>query len=344
MGKTMLITGGAGFIGSNFVRYWYEKYPKDKIIVLDNLTYAGNSDNIPLSIRKDEKRFEFWYGNVCNGELVGSLVEKSDIVVHFAAESHVARSIFDNKIFYETDVLGTQAVATAVVKHYRSVERFIHISTSEVYGTAVAKPMDENHPLNPCSPYASAKCGADRLVYSFIETYDIPAVILRPFNQYGPYQHLEKVIARFITSALYDEPLTVHGDGSAKRDWLYVEDTCHRIEKTVLAPIEKVKGEVFNLGSGESIGVLEIANKILEMLNKPKSLITFIGDRLGQVQNHISSTEKARKVLGIEPGRAFEEGLQQTIGWYRNNEEWWRRIEWMKHIRVMAKSGKFELH
>ena len=344
MAKTILITGGAGFIGSNFVKMWYENYPEDKILVLDNLTYAGNPDNIPAHIRNDNDRFEFWYGNVCNGELVESLVGMSNIVVHFAAESHVARSIFDNKIFYETDVIGTQAIATAVVKHYKTVERFIHISTSEVYGTAAYVPMDEEHPLNPCSPYASAKCGADRLVYSFIETYDIPAVIIRPFNQYGPNQHLEKVVPRFIVSALNDEPLTVHGGGEAKRDWLYVDDTCQRIDKIIKAPLEKVKGEVFNLGSGETASVIEIANMILDELKKPKSLITHIGDRLGQVQHHISSTEKAAKILGIEPGRNFQQGLSQTIQWYKENEDWWRRIEWMKSIRVKTASGKIELH
>lgn len=342
--KTILITGGAGFIGSNFLKYWYDKYPDYKIIVLDNLTYAGNPENIPECIRNDNKRFEFWYGNVCNSELVNSLVERSQIVVHFAAESHVARSIFDNKIFYETDVLGTQTVANAVVKNYKNIERFIHISTSEVYGSAVREPMDEDHPLNPFSPYASAKCGADRLVYSFMKTYDIPCVILRPFNQYGPYQHLEKVVPRFITSALKNEPLTIHGKGEAKRDWLYVEDTCERIDKVINAPLEKTKGEVFNLGSGEVYSVMEIANIILSILNKPKDLISFTGDRLGQVQHHVSSTEKACRILGIEPGRPFLEGLKQTIDWYKNNEDWWKKIEWMKNIRIMTQNGKFELH
>lgn len=344
MCKTVLITGGAGFIGSNFIRYLYDNYPDTKIIVLDNLTYAGNLDNIPSRIKDNQNRFEFWFGNVCNGELVSSLVSRSDIIVHFAAESHVARSIYENKIFFETDVLGAQSLATAVVKHFKAVERLIHISTSEVYGTATYEPMDENHPLNPCTPYASAKCGADRLIYSFIKTYDIPAVILRPFNQYGPYQHLEKVIPRFITSALKDRPLTIHGDGSARRDWLYVEDTCKRICKVIDAPIEKIKGEVFNLGSGEVLSVIEIAIIILDELNKPKSLITFIEDRPGQVQNHISSTEKAARVLGIEQGRPFEVGLKQTIKWYRDNESWWRRIEWMKCIRITTKSGDIELY
>ena len=312
-------------------------------MVLDNLSYAGNPDNIPDSIR-DNERFEFWYGNVCNGELVNALVERADIVVHFAAESHVARSIFDNRIFYETDVLGSQTVATAVVKHYKKVEKFIHISTSEVYGTALCEPMDEEHPLNPFSPYASAKCGADRLVYSFVQTYGIPAVIVRPFNQYGPNQHLEKVIPRFITSAFMNEPLTVHGDGSALRDWLYVEDTCERIEKAITVPIEKIQGKVFNLGSGESISVIDIAYLVLDMLEKPNSLIKFIGDRPGQVQNHISSTEKAEKELGVTPGRPFNVGLKQTINWYKNHEDWWRKIEWMKNIKILTKAGKWEMH
>jgi dTDP-glucose 4,6-dehydratase len=230
------------------------------------------------------------------------------------------------------------------VKHHKIVDRFVHISTSEVYGTALYEPMDEDHPLNPCSPYASAKCGADRLVYSFVVTYDMPGVILRPFNQYGPYQHLEKVIPRFITSALKDEPLIVHGEGKARRDWLYVEDTCKRIERVIDAPIETIRGEVFNLGSGQACSIREIAEMILKMLHKPKSLIKYAADRLGQVQNHQSSTKKAADVLGVQPGRSFEVGLRQTIEWYENNESWWRRLEWMKSVRVMTKSGKMEEH
>lgn len=342
--KTVLITGGAGFIGSNFLKYWYQKYTDHKIIVIDNLTYAGNPDNIPDKIRNDKKRFEFWYGNVMNAELINSLVERSQIVVHFAAESHVARSIFDNRIFFETDVLGTQTVATAVIKNYTTIERFVHISTSEVYGSALSEPMNEEHPLNPFSPYASAKCGADRLVYSFMKTYDIPCVILRPFNQYGPYQHLEKVIPRFITSALKNEPLTIHGRGEARRDWLYVEDTCERIDNAINAPLTKIKGEVFNLGSGEVYSVMEIAEMILSILAKPNDLISFTGDRLGQVQHHVSSTEKAKNVLGIKPGRSFRVGLEQTIKWYQEHQDWWLKLEWMKNIKIMTQSGKFEMH
>jgi dTDP-glucose 4,6-dehydratase len=222
--KTILVTGGAGFIASNFVRYILEKYTNYRVMVLDCLSYAGNPENFNGGVI-DSARFSFWYGNVRNPEIVNTMVSQADVVVHMAAETHVARSIYDNAVFFETDVLGTQVVANAVLKN-RNVERFIHVSTSEVYGTALTEPMAEEHPLNPASPYASAKAGADRLVYSYYVTYGIPAIIVRPFNNYGPYQHLEKVIPRFITSALLNEPLTIHGDGKSLRDWLYVEDHC----------------------------------------------------------------------------------------------------------------------
>jgi dTDP-glucose 4,6-dehydratase len=342
MSRTILITGGAGFIGSNFLEYLFRKYPEYHLIVLDALTYAGSPDNIPDDI-KSSKRFEFWYGNVTNDDLVSQLVQRADMVVHFAAESHVARSIFDNKIFYVTDVLGTQAVANAVTRN-KNIDRFVHISTSEVYGTAHTVPMTEEHPLNPLSPYASAKAGADRLVYSYIASYNIPACIVRPFNQYGPKQHLEKVIPRFITSALLDEPLTVHGSGNAVRDWLYVEDTCARIDKVLHVPIEKIKGEVFNLGSGFELDVLNIAKLVLEMLKKPDDLISYIGNRPGQVDRHISSTSKASEVLGIEQGRSFEQGLEQTIDWYKKNRSWWEKLLWMRHVPIMTETGKVEYH
>ena len=183
--KSILITGGAGFIGSNFVRYIYSRYPDYRIIILDALTYAGSIENLPVNINEyNGERLVFWYGNVRNGELVDTLVSQSDVVVHFAAETHVTRSIYDNYIFFETDVLGTQTVANAVLKYKDRVERFIHISTSEVYGTALNEKMDENHPLLPMSPYAAAKVGADRLVYSYWTTYEQPVIILRPFNNY----------------------------------------------------------------------------------------------------------------------------------------------------------------
>ena len=342
--KTILVTGGAGFIGSNFVRYWYDNYPDDKIIVLDTLNYAGRLQNISTRIHKDTDRFEFFLGSVLSVEIVNTLVEHADIIVHFAAETHVTRSIYDSRHFFEVDVLGTHTIANAVLKYCDTVERFIHVSTSEVYGTAITRPMTEDHPLNPCSPYASAKSGADRLVYSYFQTYGIPAVILRPFNQYGPYQHLEKVIPRFITSALRDIPLTVHGNGDAMRDWLHVDDTCARIAAAIKAPVNKVAGEAINLGSGEVISVIDIAKIILQELGKTEDLLTYIGDRPGQVDIHHSSTEKAEKLLDIKPGRTFQQGIRETIKWYSENEDWWQEIEWMKQIRILTKRGKMEKH
>jgi len=334
--KTILVTGGCGFIGSNFIRHWYDRHPDYRILNLDLLTYAGNPDNIPQPIREDRDRYEFWYGNVCNPDLVSSLVARADMVVHFAAESHVARSLYDNRVFFETDVLGTHTIANAVVKNANRIELYVHISTSEVYGTALAEPMDEDHPLNPMSPYAAAKAGADRLVYSYIQTYRIPACILRPFNQYGPYQHLEKVVPRFITSALRGVPLELHGGGVAIRDWLYVEDLCARIDR-VIERRDKAVGEVFNLGSGEVVSIEEIARLVLGLVGRPTGSRVSIEDRPGQVQKHISSTAKAAGVLGIAPGRQFRLGLEQTVDWYRRNEAWWSRIEWMGRANLSSR-------
>ncbi len=335
--KTILVTGGAGFIGSNFICHIFKKYSEWRIIVLDALTYAGSIENIPPDMR-DSGRFEFWYGDVNNLDLLGDLVGRSDIVVHFAAETHVARSLYLNRVFFVTDVLGTQAVANAVLKYSDKLERFIHISTSEVYGSALYEPMDEAHPLNPTTPYAAAKAGADRLVHSYIVSYDIPGVIIRPFNNYGPSQHLEKVVPRFITSALMGEALTIHGDGSAARDWVYARDTAKAVDLAIHAPLEKVKGEVFNVGTGRAISVSEIANKISSGFGI-KEKFDFIPDRFGQVQKHISSTEKAERILGFKPSVSFEEGLIKTIQWYKNNRALWEKQMMMRRVPVMTKDG-----
>ncbi|RLJ04629.1 MAG: epimerase [Candidatus Aenigmatarchaeota archaeon] len=340
--KTILVTGGAGFIGSNFVRYILEKYTDYHVMVLDNLTYAGNPENFDNGII-NSPCFSFWYGNVRNPEIVNELVAKADVVVHMAAETHVARSIYDNAIFFETDVLGTQVIANAVAKH-PNVERFIHISTSEVYGTALTEPMTEEHPLNPTTPYASAKAGADRLVYSYYVTYGIPAIIVRPFNNYGPYQHLEKVIPRFITSALLDEPLTIHGDGKSSRDWLYVEDHCEALDKLIHVDLDKVKGQVINIGTGRDVNIETIAYMVLEMLGKSKALITYVGERPGQVRRHIASTEKAKKLLGWEAKTSFEEGLEKTIKWYQNHRNWWQKLLWMRTVPIKKPDGTIEWH
>jgi len=337
--KTVLVTGGAGFIGSNFIRHIFRKYPDYKIMVLDALTYAGNIENIPQEIR-DSDRFEFWYGDLNNLDLVNDLVARSQVIVHFAAETHVARSLYLNRVFFTTDVLGTQSVANAVLKHADTVDRFIHISTSEVYGTALAEPMDEGHPLEPTTPYAAAKAGADRLVSSYVVSYGIPGVIIRPFNNYGPNQHLEKAIPRFITSAILQEPFTIHGDGSAARDWLFVEDTADAVDRAIHAPLEKVRGEVFNLGTGISISVIAIARKIADICGIEKANLTFMDERFGQVQNHISSTEKTEKILGFKANTSFEEGLQKTIRWYSENRHLWEKQMAMRKVPVKNRAGQ----
>lgn len=337
--KTILVTGGAGFIGSNFVEYVFSKHLDWKIIVVDALTYAGDIENIPESIR-DSDRFEFWYGDINNLDLMSDLVSRSDLVVHLAAETHVARSLYSQREFFVTDVLGTQSVVNAVLKHSHKIERFIHVSTSEVYGTSLYEPMDEDHPLNPTTPYAAAKAGADRLVYSYIVSYRIPGLIIRPFNNYGPRQHLEKAIPRFITSCILNEPLTIHGDGSAKRDWIFVEDTARAIDMALTAPLEKVIGEVFNAGTGKSISVLEIAKKILNFFNKDEKDMIYIEERYGQVQNHVSSTKKAAELLGFRANTDFEIGLKKTVQWYIKNRSLWEKQIPLRKVPIRSKEGK----
>jgi len=345
VGKTILITGGAGFIGSNFAKYIYEKYQNWNIIILDALTYAGSVHNLPININgsKDE-RVTFWYGNVRNAELVDTLVSQSDVVIHFAAETHVTRSIYDNLLFFETDVLGTQTIANSVLKHNERIERFIHISTSEVYGTARAERMSEDHPLMPMSPYASAKAGADRLVYSYWATYDVPAIIVRPFNNYGPFQHLEKAIPRFITSCILDEPLRVHGDGSAARDFIFVEDVCRALDMILSVDIHKVKGEVFNIASGVHRSILSIAQDIAKMMGKNESVITFVGDRPGQVFRHTGDCNKMKDLFSWQPEVSWKTGVTRTIDWYENNRRWWENQLWMRAVPIISKKGVKELH
>jgi dTDP-glucose 4,6-dehydratase len=336
--RTILVTGGAGFIGSNFVRLLYDRYPNYRVLVVDALTYAGNLDNLEGIEQSD--RFSFHYGDIRNRDLLDRLVAQSDIVVHFAAESHVSRSIADSASVVSTEVVGTDVVASCIARHKRTVERFIHISTSEVYGTAVRQPMDEEHPLNPASPYAGAKAGADRLVYSYCYTYDLPVVIVRPFNNYGPRQHLEKLVPRLITSSLLDEKLPIHGDGSAARDWVFVEDHCEALDLIMHAPLEKVKGEVFNVGTGNPLSVLEIAKMVVQKTGKDERAFHHIYDRPGQVDLHVASIEKIRRVLGFAPTTSFSDGLDRTIAWYAANESIWRRQLWLRHIEIETPDGK----
>jgi dTDP-glucose 4,6-dehydratase len=336
--KTLLVTGGAGFMGSDFVRTMFEKHEDWHIIVLDALTYAGNPENIPQEI-KESPRFEFWYGDVNDLHLVNELVSRSDYIVHYAAETHVSRSLYNDRVFFTTDVLGTQSVVSAVYRWAKRVERFVHISTSEVYGSALAEPMNEDHPLMPTTPYAAAKCGADRLVWSYLVSYGIPGVIIRPFNNYGPYQHLEKLVPRLITSALMDEPLTIFGTGEASRDWLFVEDTTRGVEAALLAPAEKVVGQVINLGTGRATSVREIALAVLRILGKPADSLKHMKERPGDVQRHIAGIAKARELLDWEPKVSLEEGLARTVQWYKENEKWWRPQLWMRSVKIRLPDG-----
>ena len=341
--KSILVTGGAGFIGSNFVRAFMQRHPTVEVYVLDALTYAGNTQNFTADIHKNPL-FHFWYGNVCNPGIVSDIMEQVDTVIHFAAESHVARSIHDNAVFFQTDVIGTQVIANQVLRHRKRIKRFIHISTSEVYGTAATEPMAEDHPLNPVTPYAAAKCGADRLVYSYIITYDLPAVIIRPFNQYGPYQHMEKCVPRFVTSALDGSAITIHGDGRAARDWVYVADTCDALLRALEAPLDAIMGEVINLGTGIATDVMTLARKVIDLNGNPMHPIEHIEDRPGQVDLHISSTDKAKRLLGWESTTDLDTGLARTMDWYGANEPWWRAGEWMKNVTLTLAGGRRVLH
>src|SRR5213592_4517810 len=279
MAKRVLVTGGAGFISSNFIRHLLAKTPYD-IVSLDALTYAGNIDNLAGVMAHE--RLSFVHGDIRDAELVRQVVAEVDVIVNAAAESHVEKSIAEGASeFVTTNVEGTQILLDAI--RQTPVERFVLISSSEVYGTAETAPMSEEHPLNPRSPYAATKAGADRLAYSYWVTYGLPIVIVRPFNNYGPRQHPEKVVPRFVTQALQDLPLAIHGDGHASRDWLYVDDDAEAIEAVIAAPLENVAGEVLNVATGIDISVNDIADAVLEQLGKPPTLKTFVTERPGQV-------------------------------------------------------------
>jgi dTDP-glucose 4,6-dehydratase len=320
--KRVLVTGGAGFIPSNFIRWLLANTPWE-IVSLDALTYAGNLEN--LADVMSHERLSFVHGDVRDEVLVRDVVENVDVIVNAAAESHVEKSIRDGASeFVTTNVEGTQILLDAIREH--PVERFILISSSEVYGTAEGDPMDEQHPLNPRSPYAATKAGADRLAYSYFVTYGLPVVIVRPFNNYGPRQHPEKVVPRFITQALREEPLTIHGDGHASRDWLFVDDDAEAIVTLIDAPVADVAGEVVNVATGVDLTVEEIADRVLAALDKPASLKMHVGERPGQVDRHIGSTDKLARLTGWRARTSFDEGLARTVAWYRENEAWWRGI------------------
>jgi dTDP-glucose 4,6-dehydratase len=320
--KRILVTGGAGFISSHFVRHLLQATPYE-VVLLDALTYAGNLENIADVM--SHERLSFVHGDIRDAGLVKRLVAEVDVIVNAAAESHVEKSIAEGASeFVTTNVEGTQILLDAIRE--TPVDRFILISSSEVYGTAEQAPMDEEHPLNPRSPYAATKAGADRLAYAYYVTYDLPIAIVRPFNNYGPRQHPEKVIPRFITQALSDSPLTIHGDGHASRDWLYVDDDAEAIEAIIAADVDTIAGEVINVATGIDISVSDIAGAVLDLLGKPASLKSHVPERPGQVDRHIGSTDKAERLIGWRARTSFEEGLRRTVEWYRENETWWKAV------------------
>ena len=320
--KRVLVTGGAGFISSNVIRHLLA-HTEHEVISLDSLTYAGNLENLADVL--SHERLSFVHGDVRDAGLVAELVEGVDVIVNAAAESHVEKSIEEGASeFVTTNVEGTQILLDAVRR--TPVERFVLISSSEVYGTAETDPMDERHPLEPRSPYAATKAGGDRLAYSYFVTYGLPIVIVRPFNNYGPHQHPEKVVPRFITQALAGIPLTIHGDGHASRDWLYVDDHAEAIEVLIETPIDSLAGEVVNVATGVDISVAEIADLVLECVGDTGSTKVHVPERLGQVDRHIGSTDKMAALTGWRARTAFADGLEETVAWYRENEAWWRSI------------------
>lgn len=305
----ILITGGAGFIGTNFVRYIHDKYDYE-IVVLDKLTYAGNKDNLN-DVLPD---IQFIKGDIGSEEDVKTAMQDCDLVVNFAAETHVDRSITDPSIFVKTDVLGTYNLLEHVRKY--DVDKYLQISTDEVYGSIENGSFTEESNIDPSSPYSASKAGGDVLVRSYYKTYDLPLLITRSSNNYGPYQYPEKLIPLFILNAMQDKSLPVYGKGENVRDWIYVMDNCSGID-TVL---NKGKfGEVYNIGGGNEKTNLEITHMILDLLDKPESLITYVEDRLGHDLRYSLDSTKTRE-LGWKPEWDFEDGLKETVEWYKDNK------------------------
>jgi len=309
----LLVTGGAGFIGSNFVRYMLSKHNEAEVVVLDKLTYAGNMN----SLKDVLTDIEFVKGDICDETIVKQSLKDCDYVINFAAETHVDRSITSSTAFVETDVLGTHVLLAAAKDC--SIERFVQISTDEVYGSIDRGSFTEMDTLHPSSPYAASKAGADLLALSYFTTYDFPCVITRSSNNYGPYQHLEKLIPRFITSAMRNRELTVYGRGDNVRDWIHVADNCAAID--CIRQLGKM-GEVYNIGAGNEKSNLDITNAILQLVGKPSTLIAFIANRLGHDQRYALDSSKT-KSLGWQPEISFEDGLTQVVRWYQENESWW---------------------
>lgn len=319
-GKTLLVTGGAGFIGSNFIHYVLNKYPNAKIINLDLLTYAGNLEN--LAEVESHPGYTFVQGDIADSEVVNKLVPQVDYIVNFAAESHVDRSIEDPTIFIRTNIMGTQVLLDAAKKY--GVKRYLQISTDEVYGSLGPKGyFTEETPLAPNSPYSASKAGADLLVRAYHETYGLPTLVTRCSNNYGPYQFPEKLIPFFIKRLLQGKKVPVYGDGLNVRDWLYVEDHCSAIEAVLL---KGRVGQVYNVGGNNEKTNIEITRLILEALDMPETMIQYVDDRPGHDRRYAIDATKIQKELGWTPKTTFEEGIKKTIDWYLNHRGWWEKL------------------
>ncbi|MBN1521643.1 MAG: dTDP-glucose 4,6-dehydratase [Candidatus Aureabacteria bacterium] len=319
--KTYLVTGGLGFIGSNFIRHILTHQSHIGIVNLDKMTYAGN----PVNLKEFEghERYRFVKGDICDRDLVDDIFsrQKPAVVVNFAAESHVDRSIEDAAGFIKTDIEGVWNLLEKSRTY--GLEKFIQISTDEVYGAITEGAADENYPLKPSNPYSASKAGGDRLAFSYFVTYGMPVIVTRASNNYGPFQYPEKLIPLFITNALEDRKLPVYGDGRQRRDWLHVVDHCEAIQYI----IEKgAEGETYNIaGNCEKVN-LDVTEMILDILKKPKDLISYVKDRPGHDRRYSLDANKLF-ALGWKPGRNFEEGLRETVEWYVKNDRWWRKIK-----------------
>jgi len=317
----LLVTGGAGFIGSNFIRHMLDTHPDLEIVNYDILTYAGNLDNLK-GIDK-QPRYSFIKGDICDQNLVNATLKKFpvDAIVHFAAESHVDRSITDPSAFVKTNVLGTHTLLEAARKH--SIPKFIHISTDETYGSIMNGSFKETDILSPSSPYSASKAGSDLLALSYFTTFHLPVIVTRCTNNFGPYQFPEKLIPLFITNLIEGKKVPVYGTGRNIRDWIHVNDHCRAVEFLL---DNGIPGEVYNIGGGHEKTNLEITDKILELLGKDKSVIEYVTDRPGHDFRYSLDCSKLQK-MGWKPRYSFEEALEETVAWYRQNAWWWQPLK-----------------
>ncbi|MEC4565573.1 dTDP-glucose 4,6-dehydratase [Paenibacillus sp. CMAA1739] len=328
----LLVTGGAGFIGSNFVLYMLKHHPDYEIVNVDALTYAGNLEN--LKSIEDHPKHTFVKADITNAQVMDQLMQQGiDVVVNFAAESHVDRSILEPEVFVKTNVLGTQVLLDAAKKY--NVTKFVQVSTDEVYGSLGETGLfTEETPLQPNSPYSASKAGGDLLVRAYHETFGLPVNITRCSNNYGPYQFPEKLIPLMISRALSDQQLPIYGDGLNIRDWLYVEDHCSAIDLVIH---QGKLGEVYNIGGNNERTNVHIVKTILEELGKPESLISYVQDRPGHDRRYGIDPTKTMNELGWTPKHSFETGIKETIRWYLDNEEWWTRIQSGEYQQYYAK-------